>query len=149
MGKTKILYQIKTLEKMIFRRLIQGSEIEKQNLKLEPTPTQMQILEYMMEHSNEDIYQRDLENIVNLRRATVSGVLQTMEKNELIQRITDSADTRAKQIIITERAKKVFLEKKQKLENIEKIIIQDISKEDLETFSKVIEIMKNNINSNQ
>lgn len=146
MIKMDVLYQLKSLEKMIFRLIIKDND--KKNFELIPTPTQMEILEYVLEHNNENIYQKDLENVLNLRRATVSGVLQTMEKNNLIERITDSIDTRTKRIILTEKSKEVFAERKKNIEDIEKIITENISKEDLEVFFKVTETMKKNIKSN-
>lgn len=146
MKKNKILYQIKSLEKMIIRNLLKDKEcIECDIPKTIPTPTQMQIIEYILEHIDENINQRDLEEVLKLRRATVSGVLQTMEKNKLIERVINSEDSRAKKIILNEKAKQIFLENIKKMEEVEEIIKKNISKEDLETFSRVIETMKNNI----
>lgn len=112
MSDNKILYQIKTLEKMILRTFWNDKELEDEILikkEFKPTPTQMQIIEYILEHINEVVYQKDLEEVLNLRRATVSGVLQTMEKNELIERTTNTEDTRVKKIILHEKAKEYFL----------------------------------------
>ena len=145
MKDVKLLYQIKSLEKMILRSLPANpvKDIEKDFTC--PTPTQMQILEYILEHQDEDVYQKDLEDVLKLRRATVSGVLQTMEKNNLIDRVTSIKDTRTKKIILNKKAKDIFLQHKQKIEEIENIVVKDISKEDLENFSKVIDMMKNNL----
>ena len=141
-----ILYQIKTLDKMILRVFMQERlDIKDFKLKITPSRTQFTILSYLIEHCNEDIYQKDLEDILNLRRATVSGVLQTMEKNTLITRVTDSNDTRTKKIILSERAKEIFKKNKKKFEEIEKIISKDISEEELDTFFCVINKMKKNL----
>ena len=113
--------------------------------KIFPTPTQMQIIAYILKHKNEDIYQRDLENVLKLRRATVSGVLKTMEKNGFITRITDKEDTRIKKIILNKNAEEIFEKSEKKLDELEKIVIKDISKTDLEIFSNVIDKMKENI----
>ncbi len=145
MGNHKVLYKIKTLEKMIFRTFCNDKCFQPQNAKTIPTPTQMQIIEYILEHIDEDIYQKDLEKVLNLRKATVSGVLQTMEKNNLIERFTDSEDSRAKRILLNEEAKKIFLKNKQKINELEEIITSGISKNDLQTFSNVIEAMKRNV----
>lgn len=145
MKNDKVLFQIKTLEKMIVRTLFKDKCIPEEHAKSMPTPTQMQIIEYILEHRDEDIYQKDLEEILKLRRATVSGVLQTMEKNNLIVRVINSEDSRTKKIILNENAKKIFSENEKKIDNLEKIIISGISKDDLEVFSKVIEKMKKNI----
>lgn len=145
MKDAKLLYQIKSLEKMILRSLPsnQVSDLEKDFVC--PTPTQMQIMEYIIEHQTEDVYQKDLEDVLKLRRATVSGVLKTMEKNNLIERVTSINDTRTKKIILNRKAKNIFLKREEKINEIEKIVIKDISKEDLCIFSKVIDMMKNNL----
>lgn len=149
MKQSKVLYQIKTLEKMIARVFLKNQMIPTKvvikDISKTTTPTQMQIIGYILDHIDEDIYQKDLENVLNLRRATVSGVLQTMEKNKLIERITYSEDSRKKKIILNEEAKKIFLENQKIMNKMEKIITQDISKEELDIFSNVIEKMKKNI----
>ena len=81
----KVLYQLKSLEKIIIRNLLKDEEdhvLNCNNDLASLTPTQMQIVEYILNHNNEEIYQKDLENVLNLRRATVSGVLKTMKKNK-------------------------------------------------------------------
>ena len=147
-GKNKVLYQIRTLEKLIIRRYWVEKGFTKEDFenKMKKTsPTQMQIIEYMLKHDQEDVYQKDLEKVLRLRRATVSGVLQTMEKNNLISRITNQEDTRTKKIILNENTKKLFLENKKKFDEIEEKIIKGISNENLNLFFQDIEEMKKNI----
>ena len=145
MENTKLLYQIKGLEKIITRKLLDNSEIEHKEFAIIPTPTQMQILAYIMKNQDKDIYQKDLESVLNLRRATVSGVLQTMEKNNLIQRVVDSEDSRIKKIILNPKAEKLFKENQKRVEKLEKIISEGISEEEVLIFSKVIKKMKENV----
>ena len=144
MNDNKVLYEIKSLEKMLVRELINNSDIkDKENLL--PTPTQCQIIEYILNNKNKDIYQKDLEKVLNLRRATVSGVLHTMEKNGLIKRVTDESDTRTKKIILNEKIPERFNEYSKKIKKIENNIIKDISDKALEIFLKVISQMKESI----
>ena len=144
MNDNKVLYEIKSLEKMLVRELINNSDIkDKENLL--PTPTQCQIIAYILNNKNKDIYQKDLEKVLNLRRATVSGVLHTMEKNGLIKRVTDESDTRTKKIILNEKIPERFNEYSKKIKKIENNIIKDISDKDLEIFLKVISQMKESI----
>ncbi len=145
MKKDKILYKIKSLEKLIVRY----SFNEHFNMNIScPTPTQMQIMEYVLNNQDTNIYQKDLENVLGLRRATVSGVLQTMEKNGLIDRVVTEEDARVKKIILNVKAKKIFDETAKKLEEINGIITKNINEEDLIIFSNVIDIMKDNIIQN-
>lgn len=141
--KDRILYQIKSLNKSVVRTLLSNIECSINFDKI-PTPTQMQILEYIIKNDKE-VYQKDLETILNLRRATISGVLQTMEKNNLIERISHEEDARTKKIILTEKARIMFEKSEEKILELEKVITKDITKKDLETFLKVINKMKENL----
>ena len=140
MKNKRVLYQIKSLEKSLLRHNKDKSIKDK-----EITPTQMEILLYIFKNEDKDIYQKDLENVLNLRRATVSGVLQTMEKNHLITRVTDIEDTRAKKIILNEETKNIFLRHLKQFEEIEKVIVDGISEKELEVFFEVIQKMQNNV----
>lgn len=142
--ENKILYQIKSLEKEIVRTHLCNIECSI-NLDKMPTPTQMQIIDYIIKHNNEGIYQKDLEKILNLTRATVSGVLQTMEKNNLIERTSYEDDARTKKIVLTSKAESLFKQGAEKMLELEKIIVKNIDEKDLEIFSKVIKEMKTNL----
>ncbi len=138
----RLLYQIRSLEKLI-GRIFFCQELNKNEIL--PTPTQMQIIEYILKHPNENIYQRDLENILNLRRATVCGVLQTMEKNHFIERIIDTKDSRVKKIILNERAIHIFYAHEKKMLEIEEIIKKDLSDHEIEMFLEIIQKMQKNL----
>lgn len=147
MRESRILYKIKSLEKMILRSFIDDSDSVEQ-LAVHPTPTQMQIIEYILEHDNKCIYQKDFEEVLNLRRATVSGVLQTMEKNGLLERVSYSEDARVKCIILNDKARRIFSKNKEKMEELENIVTKDISSDKLLIFSEVLDMMKDNLKNN-
>ncbi|MBR2138693.1 MAG: MarR family transcriptional regulator [Bacilli bacterium] len=140
MNNESILRKIKKLEHKISCKL--GTPFENQP---RPTRTQMQIMEYMLEHKDEIILQRDLEEILNTSRATVSSVLKTMEKYKLIDRVTDETDTRTKRIKLNEESKKIFEENKKKFAELESQLIKDIDPKELDIFLKVLNKMKDNI----
>lgn len=142
MNEYKILYKMKSFEKQIARILLCG-DLKKDMVP--PTPTQMQVIGYMLEHPKERIYQRDLENVLNLRRATVSGVLRTMEKNHLIERVIDPEDSRIKRIILNKDTKKIFDSHQKKLEELENNITKGITGEEITYFLKIFEKMQNNL----
>lgn len=145
MNESKVLYKIRTLEATILRKmeLKIGDNIKVRN---HPTITQIRIIEYILKNNNKDIYQKDLENILNLRRATVSGVLQTMEKNGLIERTTSNDDSRTKKIILNSSAKEMFLKGEERIKMMEEKSLKGISKEELSIFLNVLDKMRNNIN---
>lgn len=150
----RVLYQIKTLDKLIFRTLMgdvgfDEKRIEEIKKNKVITPTQMYIISYILKSPEGEVEQKDLEKVLNLRRATVSGVLHTMEKNDLIVRITNELDTRKKKIRLNSKAEEIFCENRKNFEKLEKIVRRDIEEEDLEVFFRVVEKMKQNIKSNE
>ena len=95
MSDINVLYEIKSLEKEIVRTFINNKDITIPE-NIFPSPTQFQIIECIIENKNQEINQKDLEKHLNLSRATISGVLQTMEKKNLIKRVTNREDVRTK-----------------------------------------------------
>lgn len=144
MEDKNIFNSIKELEKGIVRKIM--SETSHDEMFSKPSIAQMQIIKYILKHEEETIYQRDLEEVFNLRRATISGILKTMEKNNVIIRVCDPNDARGKIVILSDDAKKFFKEKETLFKKIETVLKKDISKEELETFYKVILKMRDNIN---
>ena len=150
--ENSILYKMKSIDKLINRNLIYAFTDNEHNIKCEnfPSRSQMEIMAYILKHidDNEDVYQRDLEKELNLRRATISGILGTMEKNGFIERTIGENDSRTKKITLSPDAKEKYSKSKKQLETIENMIIQDISEEDLEVFYKVINQMGINLQNN-
>lgn len=144
MEDKNIFNSIKELEKGIVRKIM--SETSHDEMFSKPSIAQMQIIKYILKHDGKTIYQRDLEEVFNLRRATISGILKTMEKNNVIIRVCDPNDARGKIVILSDDAKKFFKEKETLFKKIETVLKKDISKEELEIFYKVILKMRDNIN---
>lgn len=142
MNEKSVLYKIKSLDQSILRVLGIDS---KETINYKITPTQMHIVKYIIDNESKDVYQRDLEELLNLRRATVSGVLQTMEKNNLIERVICSSDARTKKIILKEDAIRIYQKGEKNLKQLEKKLLDNISNEELNMFNSVINKMNKNI----
>lgn len=143
-----IIYEIKILDNILNRKII--SYAKEQDIPFVLSTLQLKVLHYLQQKADETIYQRDIEKIIESRRSTTSGILNTMEKNNLIKRINIKNDARIKQIILTEYgetiAKQLIIYKKKFDEKVK----QNITEEELETFFKVTNKIKNNImNVNQ
>lgn len=141
MEDKNFLREIKELDHLIINRLSVDCISNINRI----TPSQIHILEYIINNSKKEVSQKDLKKILKHSRATVSSVLFTMEKNGLIKRITDNNDTRSKKIILTEKALNVFEISKENVNLIEKECLNGISQNDLCIFYKVLKKMKNNL----
>ena len=67
-----------------------------------------------------------------------------MEKNGLIERIVGN-DARTKKIVLNSKAQILFQERIKEMQMIEEIVVQGITKEEIEVFSNVLDKMKMNI----
>ena len=145
MNSLKLMYQIKELYRYIGIYLMKEKNSSKEFVL--PTPTQIQIINYILEHDNEDIYQGDLEKNLILTRATLSGVLKTMEKNEIIKRTINEKDARIKKIVLNSEIKDIFLKCQNRMFYLENILVKDIKQEELATFLRVLNKMKENLDN--
>lgn len=142
MNRNNVLYEIKELDKLAFRKFV---NFDYEKLKKLPTPTQMQIINCIKDSKEGFVYQKDLEKMLKLRRATISGVLKTMEKNEIISRVVSDGDVRAKKVVLNDKAKNIFKCGERKLEKLDMVLKNDINEEDLNVFFRVIKKMRENI----
>ncbi len=138
-----IVFEIKTLDNMINRKII--THAKQQQIPFLLSPVQLKIIHYLCTHRKETIHQRDIEKIITSRRSTTSGILNTMEKNNLIKRINSQQDARSKQVVLTDYSKKISKQMVKQKEIFENKLKENISENELINFFKVTEKIKNNI----
>lgn len=79
-------------------------KIDKEVAQYGVTGIQSRILGFIHRNSDKrDIFQKDIEEEFDIRRSSVTSVLQLMEKNGYIERVSVSEDARLKKLIITEK----------------------------------------------
>ena len=72
------------------------------------TGTQGRVLCYIFITSQwQDIYQRDIEDVFEIRRSTATGILQLLERDGYIERVSVPTDARLKKIVLTDKAKEL------------------------------------------
>ena len=103
------------------------------------------IIGYLSHNSNHDIFQRDIETKFSLRRSTVTGILQRMEKSELITREPVSYDKRLKKIVLTEKAIEIYEYFSKTYDDLEVKLIKGIKQDELDAFFSIIDKMRKNV----
>ena len=141
-NNSKFCVELKVLVNSICRFLGQNScDREGKNL----TSIQLWIIHYLYENQGNDIFQRDLEADFNIRRSTVSGIIQNMEKKGLIQRESVKQDARLKKITLTNDAMMLYQEMLTKITLMEKKMTENITEEEWTVFFRVLEKIKKNV----
>ena len=97
----EIGFQIHRLH-ILCKRLVDQQAF--QDMAEKPTKTQTWVMGYLYENRNRDVFQRDIQEQFGVRRSTVTGILQLMEKNGWITRQSVGEDARLKKIQLTPQA---------------------------------------------
>ena len=141
MKDKSISLEIKKTDNLILRKII---SMNKGVTELQISPSQIIFLKYLVEHKKDKMFQKDIEKNSPFRKSTISGIIQTMEKNGLIIR-KNSSDSRCKEIVLTQKAielNKIFTKKKNQLDTL---ATKNIDKDKLEIFYEVTKQIQDNL----
>ena len=107
------------------------------------TGNQMAVIDFIMNHEKQEIFQRDIEHEFNIQRSTTTVLLQRMEKKGLIERHTSSKDARQKAVVLTDKAVKIASACQVYLRAEEEEFAQKFSAEEREIFLKIVQHYRN------
>lgn len=133
--------EIKIVNNLFKRYIDKNKSIKEEKL----TSMQSWIIRYLYKNNDKDIFQKDIEKEFSIRRSTATVLLQLMEKNDLIIKESVDYDARLKKLNLTNKSLNIHKMIIEDIRNFEKQLINGISEDDLKTFFKVIEKMKQNI----
>ena len=135
-------YEIKTLENLITRKILMTAKDAGYPAL---TTVQIRIMRYLFLNKDKEIYQKDIEKNFVVRRSTASGIIDTMEKNGMLERVNTDLDLRSKRIVITEQ----YAGKMELLEGLinkfQDELLDGVTDSELNTFFSVIDKMKENL----
>ncbi len=137
-----IVIEIKKIDNLILRTLINYS---KKITDIQLSPVQIAIIKYLNQNKDNNVNQKDLEEFIQNRKSTISCILDNMQKNNIIERVNSKSDGRSKYIKLTQKGfdlAKKFSDQQIYFDNM---ISKNISEDDLETFFKVTNQIKNNL----
>lgn len=103
------------------------------------TGMQCGILQYLShEGLQEDIFQKDVEEKFQIRRSTATGILQLMEKNNMIQREAVPYDARLKKLSLTPAGVETSKKVKDRVKSVEEKLSKNLTEEEVEVFLQLI-----------
>lgn len=112
------------------------------------TGMQFAIVSYIARESAErDIFQKDLEQKFDIRKSTVTGILNTMERDGLLLRETVPYDARLRKMMLTEKALQAKVNTEQVIESVETQLSKGLSQEEIVTFLDILEKISKNAES--
>ena len=102
------------------------------------TGNQMAVIDFITNHADQEVFQRDIEHEFEIQRSTTTVLLQRMEKKGLIERHTPSKDARQKAVVLTDKALGIASLRKEEEE-----FAQQFSAKEREVFLKILQHYRN------
>lgn len=103
------------------------------------------IMGYLFHHSEEPVYQRDLEKEFRISRATATNTLQVMEKNGLIVRKSQDKDARLKRIVMTEPARESHAKVEEHMRLMDRKILQGMTENEISELYRLLGRLQDNL----
>lgn len=143
MDQQKLIgFQLKELSQMIKRNIDERIDM---NVK-DVTSVQGHIMIYIYHHMFEgDVFQKDLEKEFYIRRSTVAGTLQLLEKKGLVIRESVPYDARLKKLKLTPKAIAMQEQIKKEVYAMEKQLLNGFSEGEEIIFRELLNKMVSNL----
>lgn len=110
------------------------------------TDTQGRVLQYIWEESEKrEVFQKDIEDEFDIRRSSVTQIIQLLERDGLIVRESVQRDARLKKLVLTEKAIEIQKVMNGKVRELEAEMQKDISPEEKELFLKILCKIRKNV----
>lgn len=108
--------------------------------------TQIRILNFVLvSYPDREIYQKDIEEELNIRSASVSTLLKIMEAQDFIRREKVSYDDRLKRILPTSHTVEMKEQVERYITLLEKRLTAGIEEKERKVFSDVLKKMQENM----
>ena len=104
MSEINLGFEIKKLTNLMKRKFLLELSNDKHN---NVTKTQGMVIGYLMANKDKQIFQKDIENELQIRASSATECLTVMEQNGLIERKDVVCDARKKQIVLTQKAQRI------------------------------------------
>jgi DNA-binding MarR family transcriptional regulator len=135
-------YEIKALSNLLRRKIWNVGDHPRHELL---TEMDGMIVGFLCHNQDREIFQKDIETAFCIRGSTASRLLQRLEGNGFVARITSARDARLKQVVVTEKALALNQQLEDRISAVEAILTRDISPEEIRCFLSTVEKLKHNL----
>ena len=103
------------------------------------------VMRYLYENRDKVICQKDIEHTFEIRRSTVTNIIQLMEKNGYVERRPVPGDARLKYVKLTQKGEENHLQMEHLSDLLEEEQLIDITEEELDNLYRVMNKLKKNL----
>lgn len=106
------------------------------------------IIHYMLDHQQEDVFQKDVEKALAMTRSNVSKAVDQMVSKGLIMRSPVDYDARLKKLTLTPKVLEIHRQIEGEIAEFEKLLVEGFTTRELEQFKDYLQRIAHNINDN-
>jgi MarR family transcriptional repressor of mepA len=106
---------------------------------------QGKMISYIADHEEKGIIQKDLEKVFNRRGASITSMIQGLEKKGYISRRISPIDERQKLLYTTQKGKELIEEFEHLFEEVEAAITSNLSSKDAEELYRLLLMVDKNL----
>ncbi|NLC64924.1 MAG: MarR family transcriptional regulator [Erysipelothrix sp.] len=136
----KIGKEMREVQQLLHRKY----ELKKEQQSEKLTQVQVHVLMYIHRHDGQ-VFQKDIEQHLKVRRSTASQILNVLERESYVERMRLESDARMKEIVVTDKTLALIDSMERHMKETESMLRVNISDNDMETFFKVIDQIKENL----
>lgn len=103
------------------------------------TGVQCATLRFLIDHQEQEVFQKDIESAFSITGATATNILKGMEKRELIRRVATEQDARLKRIIVTDKAFEYNEGIRREVLQMEATLTKGMTEEEKTIFSNLLD----------
>lgn len=103
------------------------------------------VMHYLYDNQDKDIYQKDIEEKMSIRKSSVTNLLINMEKAGYIERKQTHYDARFKKVVLTAKGKQVHEEITKGIMMVEKKCMEGFSQEEKDKLFELLAKLQSNI----
>lgn len=115
-------------------------QFESQNISM----MQSWVIRFLAHNKGKDVFQKNLEQELNIGKSTLTEILHVMEKNDLVIRQPCKEDNRCKKLVLTARGEAIHKEVENDIEAFEAKLRIGISDDEMKEFFRLVNLMLEN-----
>lgn len=141
-NKNKLGIAVKAISNRMMRKL-DGAAAGIDNESI--SSAQKRVIVYLYEQKdNGDVFQRDVEQYLSIRRPTATRMLNSMEENGLVRRESVEYDGRLKKLTLTEKSIDLYNEIFNDIDTVERNMTRGLTEDEKKEFLRIAgKIIKN------
>ncbi len=142
-NKNRLGIEIKAISNRMMRKLGgEGVGIDNELI----TSAQKRVIIYLYEQKdNGDIFQRDVEQYLSIRRPTATRMLNNMEENGFVRRESVEYDGRLKKLTLTQKSIDLYNDIFNEIDIVEKNMTRGLTEEEKKEFLRIARKIRKNL----